>query len=323
MLEWLRAQKQTSRAVQHFWSVVLVSALGETLDRISVTAARQVFVEGFMAAKRAYELLIPTVSLGELYGERLLRNLAERGVTVRLNTAVDGVAGDARHVSGLMVSGGTLHTADYVVLAVPWRHLARLMPPPLDHALPGLTHLSRIESSAITGVHLWFDQPLCDLPHAVLMGRTSQWVFQKGRMAVPHGGDAVGNYVHVVISASRTHDNLQRDELIARIVAELRDTWPSARRACLLHGRVVCERHAVFSPLPGVDQYRPRQQTLVANLMLCGDWTDTGWPATMEGAVRSGYLAAEAVLRSLGRRTRVLVPGLPRGVFARLLCGSA
>ncbi|MHC4179787.1 MAG: FAD-dependent oxidoreductase, partial [Planctomycetota bacterium] len=130
------------------------------------------------------------------------------------------------------------------------------------------------------------------------------------------------HYYQVVISASHELAGRKREEVLAAVRRELEGVWPETREARLLHWRLVTGPAAVFSCRPGLDRLRPPQQTPIRNLMLAGDWTATGWPATMEGAVRSGYLAVEAVLSSLGEEKRLLVPDLPRGRLARLLFGS-
>jgi uncharacterized protein with NAD-binding domain and iron-sulfur cluster len=128
-------------------------------------------------------------------------------------------------------------------------------------------------------------------------------------------------YYQVVISASREVLQRPQEEVIAAVVKELQAVWPAAKDAVLLHSRMITEHKAVFSVTPGIDALRPPQQSPVANLQVAGDWTATGWPATMEGAVRSGYLAAENVLRQIGRAERVVQPDLPTAWLSRLLLG--
>jgi len=107
--------------------------------------------------------------------------------------------------------------------------------------------------------------------------------------------------------------------VFSQVRRELEQVWPAARKAQLLHWRMVTEPAAVFSMRPGIERLRPPQRTPIANLMLAGDWTDTTWPATMEGAVRSGYLAVEGIMAALGRTQRILVPDLPRSALVRRL----
>jgi hypothetical protein len=170
-----------------------------------------------------------------------------------------------------------------------------------------------LTGSPITAVHLWFDRDVVDLPHAVLVGRVSQWVFR---------AEAAGGHCQVVISASRGLLDGDRDRLRDTVVAELREVFPAAREARLRDARIVTDPTAVLSVRPGVDAVRPGPRTAVENLFLAGDWTATGWPSTMEGAVRSGRIAADALGRALGHPVRSLVPDLPRGPLVRLLAGT-
>jgi uncharacterized protein with NAD-binding domain and iron-sulfur cluster len=189
-------------------------------------------------------------------------------------------------------------------------------------AMPALQAVAEIRPAPITAVHLWFDRPITALPHAVLVGRLAQWVFNPGRCSVSPGASEPWHYHQVVISASHKLSGRSREDVMTRVRRDLEAIWPEARKARLLHWRLVTRPAAVFSCRPGLDRLRPAQQTPLANLMLAGDWTATGWPATMEGAVRSGYLAVEAVLRRLGKADPVLAPGLPAGRMARWLLGA-
>lgn len=341
--EWLRGQHQSTAAIERFWSVVLVSALGEELDRASLTHARKVFVDGFLASRHAYQVDIPQVPLSELYGGRLEAWLAEHGVTVRRATGVRRIQGDGAAVTAIWLADGTRKDADAVVFALPWQWARVVFDEALIARLPELATVDEIESAPITGVHLWFDREITPLPHAVLVGRLSQWMFNRGCRSIagdggwpsrpstvttdgleghPTGAEGrspAGHYYQVVISASRGLAGRTRQEVIAAILTELGEIWPAAREARLLHARMVTERAAVFSVRPGIERLRPSQETSIANLALAGDWTRTGWPSTMESAVRSGYLAAEVILRFAGCPDRLLAPDLPRGWLARLL----
>ena len=319
--DWLRRQGQSQRVFELFWSPVLVSALGESLEKASLSYARQVFVEGFLAASQAYEVFVPAVPLGELYGQRLESWLTSHCVELHLEARVAEVHGHASGGLEVVLADGARRLFDSVVVATPWQKCRQLLCPALQDQVAGLDCLDQIEASPITGVHLWFDRPIMALEHAVLVGRLSQWVFRRPPAANESTAEPQGHYYQVVISASHALAGRQRDDLVRQICDELRAVWPAAREANLLDCRVVTDPAAVFSAAPGIDRLRPPQQTAVAGLFLAGDWTATGWPSTMEGAVRSGYLAAEGVLAACGRPESILVPGLPRGWLAKRLFG--
>jgi squalene-associated FAD-dependent desaturase len=322
---WLVEQGQSQEAIQRFWSVVLVSALGETLDRASLAAAQKVFVDGFLAHRRAYELLLPDAPLGEIYDRRLAGWLAAAGVRLHLGARVRRIEGDASRAAGLAWDDGPVRPFDFVILAVPWRTAADLLSPPLRAALPALEAAQRLPAAPITAVHLWFDRPIIPWDHAVLVGRLGQWVFHHDwrtphapREGVRHAErDEYGCYYQVVISGSHRLEGGDRQEIVDAVCQELQALWPPAREATRLRWRIVTQPEAVFSYRPGLDAQRPSQQTPVSNLLLAGDWTQTGWPATMESAVRSGYLAVERLLQTLGRPSSLVVPDLPRSLLCR------
>jgi zeta-carotene desaturase len=301
--QWLREHGQTETAIRRFWEPVLVSALNEDLDRCSVRYASLVFRDSFLKSARAGQMGVPRVPLTELYG-RAQGYIESRTGAVRLRTSVERIHSQGDHVTfalGLDGNGETF-AADAVIVAVPWMGAAKLLP---DLA----PQLNQIQSSPITGIHLWFDREITQLPHAVLLDRTIQWMFNKTRLQ-PQRTEQ-GSYLELVVSASKSLVNMQRQDIIDMAVTELADFFPAVREARLLKATVVKELHATYSVLPGADAFRPKQTTPDGRVFLAGDWTDTGWPATMEGAVRSGYLAAEAVTRE-----RFLAPDLPaRGLM--------
>ena len=319
---WLREQKQPDNAIERFWKVVIVSALSEEIDAVALSAARKVFVDGLMVHRRGYEVEVPSCSLGELY-QRIANRLRERGVRLHLGRGVSHVAVDDEGVRGVVTMGGDDLPFDAVVVAASWGRVAALFSDKVRARLPELEGLERFQSAPITAVHLWFDQPIAELSHAVFIGRLSQWLFAHGpRPLVVDGAtdSEQAYYYQVVISASRQLAGRPRDDVLDEVLSDLAAVFPRACDAELLHWRTITQHDAVFSPLPGVERLRPAQQSSLANLYWAGDWTRTGWPATMEGAVRSGYLAAEALLRRLGRPATILARDLSRIWLARVLC---
>jgi uncharacterized protein with NAD-binding domain and iron-sulfur cluster len=177
-----------------------------------------------------------------------------------------------------------------------------------------------LRTSPITSVHLWYDRQVMDGPYLALIDYTSQWIFNKTRLyqGQARNGDAPAvqknensQYLQIVISASYDLVQRSRQEIVDLCCAELAKVLPKTRTAKLLKSTVIKEVRATFSPMPGVDRFRPARESGIANLYFAGDFTRTGWPSTMEGAVRSGYLAAEAVLASFGRPQKFLQPDLP------------
>ena len=287
---WLAQRGQSPTAMSRFWTPILTSALGDVPERLAVEAARRVFRDGFLSRdRRAHEIYLPTTPLAELFDQRLAESLKQRGAVLHRSTSIQAIEADGRRASGVRLRDGRLAQADAVVAAVGSRQLGRLLSADARAALPGLETAETLPVAPITAVHLWFDRPVTDLPHAALLERTSQWLFAQAQPS------PIGRHVQVVISAS--HELLGGNDcaLVVEVLRELQEALPEAAAARLVHQRVIHAPEAVFTLHPGVDARRPPQRTPIAGLALAGDWTSTGWPATMEGAVRSGRMAVAAI----------------------------
>jgi len=317
---WLARHGQTRRAVDRFWRPVLVSALNEDLERLSVHYAGLVFRTAFMQSAQGGRKGVPTIPLSELYGHAV-QYIEELGSTVRLRTSVTGL--EHNETDGrwrVQFEGGSIDT-DAVVLALPFEGMQALLP-----ALPGAdgygarlaVQLEHFEHSPITGIHLWFDRAITNLEHAVLLETTIQWLYNKSLLQPETRANDAESYLELVVSASKSLVGKSRQEIIDLALRELAEFFPAVREAKLLKAAVIKEVRATFSVTPGLDAYRPGAATGWARIFLAGDWTATGWPGTMEGAVRSGYLAAEALTRTAGKPESFLQADLPPRGLMRL-----
>jgi squalene-associated FAD-dependent desaturase len=399
--EWLRAHHQTPGAIEHFWKVVLVSALNEDLQRASLGAAALVFRESFIRSADGGRMGVPRVPLTELYsmaGEYIRAHhgsvefraaveefepVQERIPDSRSDLAAESASAPFSSRAGVRLCvAGKPRMFDYAVVAVPFDALSRLLPrrPEAERLV---LQLAGFETSPITGVHLWFDREITELDHAVLLDRTIQWMFHKSRIldrtAPPRTGDSdwrgadgissllgaddvskshdasltgrgrpalsagsgahgkpgIGSlgclgggrvskretsksYIELVISSSKSLVEKSRQDIIELALRELAEFFPAVKDAKLVKATVVKEVHATFSPLPGSDKNRPSSASPWAQVFLAGDWTATGWPATMESAVRSGHLAADTLCQAAGVKHRSLVPDMPSTGFMRL-----
>ncbi len=320
MLDWLRRMKQTPGAIERFWRVVLVSALDEELDRTDARYGIDVFWKAFLGSRGGYRVGIPSVPLADLY-EGCREAIVRRGGEVKLRAGVREIRlCDGRFECAVMEDGSEV-AADVCVAAVPHETLLGMAPKQLSEAGGPLSEVCHIRTAPITGVHFWFDRTVMAEPFLTLLDHTTQWVFNKSMLYESESNDAGGashsidgrrtQYLQLVISASYDLVSRSRQEIIDLCRRELLDVLPATRDAKLEKATVIKEVHATFSPEPGVDRWRPLQDIGVKNFYLAGDWTRTGWPSTMEGAVRSGYLAAEAALAALGCPQKVLQPDLP------------
>jgi len=290
MLDWLREKRQTPAAIERFWRQVLVSAVNEELHLMAASHGFQVFWLGFLARSDSYQMGVPAVPLGALYDSEAWRLFP--GVHLHMKAPVERLVLNNGTVAGV-ITGGEVRRADHYISTVPFERLESVAPG-LDVDVAPFSH------SPITGIHLWFDRSVTDLPHATLLDRTIQWMFNKDS----------GRYIQLVVSASRDLTPLSRGEVIGLALKELAEFFPAVSSATLEKAHVVKEVRATFSARPGLEELRPVSRTRQDNLFLAGDWTRSGWPATMEGAVRSGYLAAEAVTAAAGNARKFVIPDI-------------
>jgi len=272
-----------------------------------------VFWKAFICSRSGYIVGIPRVPLGELY-EGCHAPIEKRGGEVQCRAAVRGLQEADGRITAVVFDGGRRESADFYVLAVPHDAALRLLPERVVAKEPAFSQIRNLRTSPITSVHFWFDSDVMAEPFVTLLDRSTQWIFNKSQLS---GGPGQGRYLQAVISASYELVECSRQQIIDLCLGELRQVLPDACRARLTKATVVKELAATFSPGPGSDRWRPSQRTPLPNLFLAGDWTSTGWPATMEGAVRSGYLAAEAILDDTAQPKRLLKPDLAAEGLAR------
>ena len=296
--------------VRKFYDAVVISGLNEDTRRASAKYAIQIFQESLLANRAGYVIGMPISTLGELYHRLPCRD-------VRLGVRVAEIRFEQDRVGGIILQTGEILRADAYVVATNHHTVQKWVPVEIALRDDRFASLDRFDSVPILGVHLWFDRPILRESHAALMSGPLQWVFRK---------DAQGQALHGVISAARAWVDEPKDQMPALFERQVRETSAEARDAKLLRGVIVIEKRATFSPMPGIDRIRPAQAPPlnggIQNLYLAGDYTQTGWPATMEGAVRSGYLAADGIVGRFAPpapRRSFLVEDLPIEWPARLL----
>ncbi|GGQ19405.1 hydroxysqualene dehydroxylase HpnE [Streptomyces roseolilacinus] len=291
---WLARHGQSRRAVEALWDLVGVATLNATAARSSLALAATVFKTGLLSDPGAADIGWARAPLGHLHDTLARRALEARGARIAVRTKVTAVtpADGGRWV--VDVPGDSLE-ADTVVLAVPQREAHGLLPP---GALDAPGDLLRIGTAPILNVHVVYDRPVLRRPFFAAIGSPVQWVFDRTGPSGLRGG---GQYLAVSQSAAGDEIDASAADLRARYLPELERLLPPARHARVEDFFVTRERTATFAPAPGVGRFRPGTRTRVPGLYLAGAWTATGWPATMEGAVRSGFTAAGAALSALGR----------------------
>lgn len=300
---WLRAHGQSAHAIRSLWNLIVLPTLNDDASRVSADLALMVFQEGFLRSRTGANVGWAKVGLTSLIGEAARRYIEDRGGEVRLGDGVRGVRLEAGHMASLQTDSGEL-TADSYVIALPVERVLGVLPESL-HEDQFFARAGRIVTSPIVNVHLWYDRPVWGEAFAAFLNTPVQWVFNKSRLWGPSspagaglgtGDEDAGQYLDISLSGARDFIDMPNAEIVALFTKEMWALLPKTRGAGLTRAIVVKQRDATFAPRPGVRRLRPTQTTPVPDLFLAGDWTETGWPATMESAVRSGRLAANGVM---------------------------
>lgn len=320
--QWLKRTRQTELSIRHFWNPILMATLNDRAAHCSTRYAGKVFHELFMKSSTGGRLGIPTVPLSEFYLS-IARLIESSGGTVQLRASVEAITQE-RNGRWRVSIADTNYTADAIILALPFEQIQKLLPAvQLNEHFERLNlntkdklelKLARQVHSPFTSILLWFDREITELDHAWLLDTTIEWFFHKSR--IRRYAPEKGSYVEVVIAGSRAQLSKTREEILTGALHDLQLFFPEVKRAKLMKSGVLKEARATFSVMPGLDQFRPGQQTEWPGLYLAGDWTATEWPSTMEGAVRSGRLAAGAVM---GDNTRFMATEIPASGLMRWL----
>ncbi|MFE3520855.1 hydroxysqualene dehydroxylase HpnE [Streptomyces sp. NPDC059161] len=291
---WLGRHGQSARTIEALWDLVGVATLNATAPHASLGLAAMVFKTGLLSEPGAADIGWARVPLGELHDTLARKALDSAGVRTETRTKVESISRTQDGSWQVQVAGETLD-AEVVVLAVPQKETYDLLP---DGALDDPGKLLDIGTAPILNVHVVYDRKVLKQPFFAALGTPVQWVFDRTDSSGLMGG---GQYLAISQSAAEDEIDLPVAELRARYLPELEKLLPAARGAEILDFFVTRERTATFAPTPGVGRLRPSARTRADGLYLAGAWTATGWPATMEGAVRSGFSAAGAALGALGR----------------------
>lgn len=298
--DWLRAHRQSARAVDAIWGLIVRPTLNLEPADASLAQAAQVFQVGLLRDRTAGDIGYARAPLSEIHDVAARRTLVGHGVEVRLRHGATTIlpADDSFRIE---ISGAPTLSADVVVVAVPPDRAGRLLP---ASAAVDRARLARLGRSPIVNVHVVYDRRVMELPFAAGVGTPLQYVFDRTETS---GIDA-GQYLVVSLSAADAELEMAVEELHDRYLPALAELFPAAAGAGVETFFVTREHSATFRAAPGTRALRPAAETPLPGLVLAGSWTDTGWPATMEGAVRSGRTAAQAALAAPLRRRPAATP---------------
>jgi len=279
-----------------------LATLNETPDIASADMFARVIELGFMRAKRDSAMIISRVGLSDLYTGQAKSFIENRGGEVRLNADVVRIEFENGRVAHVTLRNGERIEADQVISAVPYFALKQFLPSEIvDTHFP---YLDGFKSAPIVSVNLWYDEPVTDLEFVGLLNSPIEWVFNKNAISQYGETESVGRprqHLALVISGAHEFASRPKEELIAMAEGEMKRFFPAVRKQRPVHAFVVREYDATLSHTVGAARLRPSCQTPFDNFFLAGDWTATGLPATIEGAVQSGQVCAHTILEKFER----------------------
>ncbi len=296
--EWLTKLGQGKNARETLWDIIILATMNENPDKSSAAIFKTVLKKAFFENRHGSRIVLPVVPLSRLYVDTAENFIRQRGGDIEKGCITSEILLENGAVTGIrlrdnMIRNNRIVKGDYYISAVPYQSLNKLLPDEtaMNHGLQTAMKIP-FKPSPIISIHLLFDKPVTSYPFAALINSPIQWLFNK---EIIYGDNAYKGLVSLVISGAHSYVAWDAERLIEMALTELKRFFPETKSARLLYSRVIKERHATFSPQPGVDRYRLSQKTPIKNLFLAGDWTDTGLPATIEGAVLSGYKCAEII----------------------------
>jgi len=289
---WLGRRGQSEGLQRNFWDLLCIAAMNEDPRIASAQLFERVLRLALFSSPADSRLGIARVGLSECYTAAAAAYIEARGGCVQTGRGVKQLLIAEGACRGVDLGAGEKLEGVPVISAVPWQQLAVVLPSDLLRTEPFFAAALALHPAPIISINLWFDAPITDLEFAGLRGTTIQWLFDKSRIL-----GASDHYVSLVLSGAHEHVKRSKEELLAIALRDLSELLPAVRKAKLLHSLVIKERFATFSPSPEAEPLRPPARTPVPGLFLAGDWTATGLPATIEGAVQSGYTAARELLQ--------------------------
>lgn len=291
--EWLDELGQSKRIQQRFWDLIALATLNETPDRASADMFARVIEQGFLHSRQDSTMVIARVGLSEMYTEQARAFIEARGGEVRVNATVERIEFEGGRAKSLLLRGGERIEPSAVISAVPYFALKTMIAPDTAASAECFRGLEQFKSTPIVSINLWYDESVTDLEFVGLLDSPVEWVFNRNAISGVRGRR---QHLALVISGAHEAAKMPKEKLTAIAVNEMNRFFPAARRQAPTHSFVIREHTATISHTVGISRLRPAQRTPFTNFFLAGDWTATGLPATIEGAVWSGQECARQLL---------------------------
>ena len=288
---WLKRHHQTDSVIDRFWNLIILPTLNDDISEVSADMGLMVFQEGVLKSRASAGIGYAKVGLSELVSEATKSYLSARGGEVLLGAGAREIAVDGDMVCGVQTSNGVVK-GDWYISALPSYDLTAMLPQSLAND-DFFSRAKGLSYSPIVDVHIWYDRPVMEEIFSGFVDSPLQWVFNKTRMRGDEGDS--GQYLCISLSGAWQYADMPKQEIREMFLDEMKRVFPRARDAQVERLLIVKQPRATFRSVPGVEAHRLPSATPISNLFLAGEWVDTGWPGTMEGAVRSGRTAAQAL----------------------------
>ncbi len=290
--EWLSTLGQSAENKKYLWDIIAIGSLNDDPRNVSALLFYRVLRAAFLGRRENSSMMVPRVGLSELFVEPSIRYLHSRRGEAKTGCGVEEVLSEGEHVAAARCSDGVSRGAKAFISAIPYYAFADLAASNQQMNSRFRHTAAAFESSPIVTINLWLDRAVIDQEFVAVLDSRVQWIFNKSKILTLRGRSR--QYLSLVISGAVQYVEMEKDEIVRVAMEDLRRVLPQAREANIVHSLVIKEKRATFSPKPGLEPHRPSTVTQFANLFLAGDWTNTGYPATIEGAVMSGRQAAKA-----------------------------
>jgi len=294
--EWLERLHQPAANREYLWNIIAIGTLNDSPDVVSAALFAKVLQSAFLGTRTDSSMVIPRKGLSEVFVAGAVRFLNGHNSEVRLTSSIARLSLRGDMISEIELTSGEKIVPRVVISAVPYFDLAGAVGEEAAGLLPETTVADRFVASAIVTIHLWFDRRFMEEEFVAFLDSPIHWAFNKSKI---FGKGGEGEYLSLVISGAAEFVDREKEEMTSLAMSELKRFYPESAHAVLLHSLVIKEKRATFSPRPGTQRFRPAHTTAIRNFFLCGDWTDTKLPATIEGAVQSGYACSSLAMKHL------------------------
>ncbi len=294
--QWLDELYQSEKAKKYLWDIIAIGALNNSTEKITASLFVKVLQEAFLGSNKNSSIILPLQGLSSVFVENAITFIEKNGGKILLNTSVSNIHIENVRVKSVTLNSGETIIPKAVISTVPYFDFPKMFSSETLEKYPSLQYSQHHTSSPIITIHLWFDTHFFDEEFVALLDSPLHWIFNKTKIYTTKHHSLM--YLAIVISGAEEFVSSSKEELLEMTISELRKFYPHSSNAKLIHFLIIKEKRATFSPFVGVEKVRPSHTTEISNFFIGGDWSNTGLPATIEGAIQSGSACAELVKRN-------------------------